>query len=195
MCFQYENIWGYIDNVSPSIHPFCSAYLRLDHRGNRSRRETQTSVFQLCSSSWRIYTHRPLSQVQLLVKGWSPFCLQNGLNSSWHTFNKVLETFLRDFAPYWHDSITQLLQMCRLHIYDGNLPFYPKAALLDWDLVTVEAVGVQGTHCDVQEASLRWYELCDVVHYPAGSSHQKMGHCAHKGMEMVSSNTQAGCSM
>ncbi len=35
-------------------------------------------------------------------------------------FNKVLETFLRDFGPYWHDSITQLLQICRLHIHDTN---------------------------------------------------------------------------
>ncbi len=53
-----------------------------------------------------------------------PFCLQNCLNSSWHRFNKVLETFLRDFGPYWHDSITQLLQICRLHIHDVNLPFH-----------------------------------------------------------------------
>ncbi len=57
----------------------------------------------------------------LLVPGWTPFCLQNCLNSSWHRFNKVLETFLRDFGPYWHDSITQLLQIYRLHIHDANL--------------------------------------------------------------------------
>ncbi len=52
----------------------------------------------------------------LLVPGGTTFCLQNCLNYSWHRFNKVLETFLRDFCPYWHDSITQLLQICRLHI-------------------------------------------------------------------------------
>ncbi len=34
------------------------------------------------------HTHWPLY--------WTPFCLQNCLNSSWHRFNKVLETFLRD---------------------------------------------------------------------------------------------------
>ncbi len=44
----------------------------------------------------------------LLVLGWTPFFLQNCLNSLWHRFNKVLETFLRDFGPYWHDNITQL---------------------------------------------------------------------------------------
>jgi len=40
--------------------------------------------------------------------GLNHFCLQNCLNSSWQRLNKVLETFLRDFASYWHDSITQL---------------------------------------------------------------------------------------
>ncbi len=108
----------------------------------------------------------------LLVPGWTPFCLQNCLNSSWHRFNKVLETFLRDFGPYWPDSITQLLQICRLHIHDANslVTPHPKDVLLDWDLVTVEAIWVKWTHCHVQETSLRWFDLCDMVHYPAGSS-------------------------
>ncbi len=68
----------------------------------------------------------------LLVPGWTPLCLQNCLNSSWHRFNKVLETFFRDFGPYWHDSITQLLQICRLHIHDANLPFHHIPKVLYW---------------------------------------------------------------
>ncbi len=68
----------------------------------------------------------------LLVPGWTPFCLQNCLNSSWHGFNKMLETFLRDFGPYWHDSITQLLQICQLHIHDANLPFNQIPKVLYW---------------------------------------------------------------
>ncbi len=109
-----------------------------------------------------------------LEPGWTHFCLQNCLNSSWHRFNKVLETFLRDFGPYLHDSITQLLQICRLHIHDANPP-HPKDALLDWDLVTVKVIWVKWTHCYVQETSLRWFEFCDIIlHYPAGSRHQKM---------------------
>ncbi len=68
----------------------------------------------------------------LLVPGWASFCLQNWLNSSWHRFNKVLETFLRDLAPYCHDSITQLLQICRLHIHDENLPFHHIPKVLYW---------------------------------------------------------------
>ncbi len=67
----------------------------------------------------------------LLVPGWTAFCLQN-FNSSWHRFTKVLETFLRDFDPYWHDSITQLLQICRLHIHDANLPFHHIPKVLYW---------------------------------------------------------------
>ncbi len=112
----------------------------------------------------------------LLVPGWTPFCLQNGLNSSWHRFNKLLETFLRYFGPYWHDSITQLLQVCRLHIHDVNLPFHHIPKLLYWiEIWWLEAIWVKWTHCHVQETSLRWFELCDMVHYPAGISHQKMG--------------------
>ncbi len=68
----------------------------------------------------------------LLVPGWTRFCLQNCLNSSWHRFKKVLETFLRDFGPYWYDSITQLLQICRLHIHDANLPFQHIPKVLYW---------------------------------------------------------------
>ncbi len=67
-----------------------------------------------------------------LVPGWTPFCLQNCLNSSRHRFNKVLETFLRDFGPYWHDNITQLLQICRLLIHDVNLPFHHTPKVLYW---------------------------------------------------------------
>ncbi len=58
--------------------------------------------------------------------------LSSELNSSWHRFNKVLETFLRDFGPYWHDSITQLLQICRLVIHDENLSFLHIPKVLYW---------------------------------------------------------------
>ncbi len=68
----------------------------------------------------------------LPVPGWTPFFLQNCLNSLWHRFNKVLETFLWDFGPYWHDRITQLPHICRLHIYDANLPFHHIPMVLYW---------------------------------------------------------------
>jgi len=38
------------------------------------------------------------------------------------------------------EMLDHSLQICRLHIHDVNLlGWHPKAALLDWDLVTVEA--------------------------------------------------------
>ncbi len=51
---------------------------------------------------------------------------------------------------------------------ESLVPPHPKGVLLDWDLVTVEPIWVKWTHCHVQETSLRWFELCDMVHYPAG---------------------------
>lgn len=51
---------------------------------------------------------------------------------------------------------------------------HPKDDLLDWDLVNVVAIWVQWTPCLVQETILRWFELFDMVCYPAGSWHQKM---------------------
>lgn len=38
---------------------------------------------------------------------------------------------------------------------DSPIPRNPKGALLDWDLVTVKATGVQWSHYPVQETSLR----------------------------------------
>lgn len=58
----------------------------------------------------------------LSVLGWTLFCRQSCLNSSWHIFNKVLETFLRDRS--WHDGLMQLMQICQLRIRDGNRPLH-----------------------------------------------------------------------
>ncbi len=70
--------------------------------------------------------------IYIYIYIWTPFCLQNCLNSSWHRFNKVLETFIRDFGPYWHDIITLFLKICRLHIHDENLPFHHITKVLYW---------------------------------------------------------------
>lgn len=51
------------------------------------------------------------------------FGLQNYFNSSWQRFNKVLETFLRDFDPYWHASLTHAW-------WESPILPHPKAALL-----------------------------------------------------------------
>lgn len=43
------------------------------------------------------------SMGSLLVSGWTPFCFQNCLNSSWYRFNNELKAF----GPYSHDYVTQ----------------------------------------------------------------------------------------
>ncbi len=43
--------------------------------------------------------------------GWTPFSLQKCLNSPWHRFNKVLETFLRDF--FVHIDMIESNSCCR----------------------------------------------------------------------------------
>ncbi len=53
-----------------------------------------------------IYIYSPDTLLGTLASTWlDPVCLQNCINSSWHRFNEVLETFLRDFGSYCHDSI------------------------------------------------------------------------------------------
>lgn len=54
---------------------------------------------------------------------------QNCFTSLWHWFNKVLETFLRDFGQYWHDTI---MQICFLHIPYVNPPFLHISTVLYW---------------------------------------------------------------
>lgn len=88
-----------------------------------------------------------------LVLAWTP--------SSWHRFKVVLETFPRCFAPCWHGSITQVLQICQsVHPWCGSpVPPSPKAAGLDWDLETVEASGIQ-THQTRQCFIVQFWWFC-----------------------------------
>lgn len=86
-----------------------------------------------------------------------PIWLQNCLTSSWHRLNKVLETSLKRFwHRHWHDSEIQLL-----HIHDANLRFHhiQKNALLDYDLVTADAIWVKRTVYD-DLSFVTWYLPC-----------------------------------
>lgn len=99
------------------------------------------SPFSL-SESWHAFV-RHFIRYTLLVPGWTHFCFQSCFISSWHRFKKVLETVLVGFGPYWHASITQLLQIFQLHLWcESPVPLHHKGALLDWDLVIMKPIGV-----------------------------------------------------
>lgn len=104
---------------------------------------------------------------------WMPFCLQNSLKSLWHRFNKVLETFIRDFGSYCHDSITELLQICQLHLNDANILFHISKKKPVWD-------------------DLSFVTWCIILLEVAIGGWL---HCGHKGMDMASSNTQVNCAV
>ena len=63
---------------------------------------------------------------------WTSFALKNSLSSSWYGFNKMLETFLWDSAPSWHDCITAFLQICQLHIHVVSLVLHQIPKVFSW---------------------------------------------------------------
>ena len=58
----------------------------------------------------------------ILILGRASLCSQNSLNSLWHGFHKMMQTFLWDSVPCWHDCMMQLL----------NLPFYHILKVFYW---------------------------------------------------------------
>ncbi len=129
--------------------------------------------------------------------GWTPFCLQTCLNSLWHILNSTYANNTTNLSTRGWKHCSEILvhidMIASRSCCKSPVPPHPKGALLDWDLVTVEAIWVKWTHCHVPETSLRWFELCNMMHYPAGNSIRRWVHCSHKGMDMVSNNTQVGC--
>lgn len=88
--------------------------------------------------------------------------------------------FLWDFGPSWYHSIIHLLQICWHPWCQSPVWLHPKGALLYWGLVTVKAFWVKWTHCHIQDARWRLFELCDLMNYPAGSSVQMDTPCSQK---------------
>ncbi len=86
------------------------------------KKKNHFHLFKGCSIDYicQAQVFKPVVIVIIIKKNYTltghfirtPFCLQNCLNSSWHRFNKVLETFLTDFGPYWHDSMTMNSLSC-----------------------------------------------------------------------------------
>lgn len=72
---------------------------------------------------------------------------------------------------HW-DSGTCWCDCCRFGSWTFLLrisfPPHPKGFLLNSDLVTAKAIGLQWTHCHVHAVNLRWLVLCNMVHSHAG---------------------------
>lgn len=145
-------------------------------------------------------THRLLYQVQVL--GWTHIYTHSSQQCLFCCGTNSARCWTRSSESLYHislyqDSVTQLLQIYWLHIHHNLLKLHPKGTLVDWNLVTVEDIWVHWTHCHVQDTSLCWSELWDIVCYPAGRTHLLMEaamrrwvHCGHKGTVMAS---MVGC--
>ncbi len=155
----------------------------------------------------------------LLVPGWTSFCLQHCLNSSWHRFNKVfvacscgsvvehcimsanvVGSIPREHTYWQYKCIAWMhckslwikasAKCINVNVFETFLRDF--GSLLDWDLVTGGHLSkVNSLSCSRNQYEIIW--ALWHVHYPAGSSIRRCVHCSHKGMDMVSNNTQVGC--
>lgn len=90
--------------------------------------EIQYITYHFCQIK-ASYIYTQCISYTFIIMGRTPPLPQNSLNSLWVGSSKVLETFLRDSGPCWLDSITQLLQICQLHIdAASSCPTYQKCS-------------------------------------------------------------------
>lgn len=95
----------------------------------------------------------------------------------------MLETFLWEFCSSWHVGVTVIADLPALHPWNESpVPPRTKHALLDWDLVTVEAI------CPVQPPTWDGFSFvtCQVILLEEASED-------HNRIKMVSSNTLVVC--
>lgn len=79
--------------------------------------------------------------------------------NSWPRSNKVLETFLTNFGPYWHGSITVAADLWAVYPWARSLFHHTPVLYLDWAVVTVKVIWIQWTYRRVQKTSMRSFEL------------------------------------
>ncbi len=144
-----------------------------------------------------IHTHKLTGhfiRYTLLVTGWTPFCLQNCLNSSWHRFNNVLESFLRDFG---HIDMIASHSCCRF-VGCTSMMWISRSTTSQRCSIGLRS-GDCGGHlskvnslsCSRNQSEMIW-----AVWHGALSCWKyirRWVHCSHKGMDMVRNNTQVDC--
>lgn len=110
-------------------------FLWMKSAASRSRSRTEIITIVLWTARWKntlVYCkHLLMYQSQdsfciIAVYLYTVSVLMVLIQLIWK-FNKLLETFLGDFAQYCHDIITQVLL-----IHDANLPFQLIPKLLYW---------------------------------------------------------------
>ncbi len=144
-----------------------------------------------------IHTHKLTGhfiRYTLLVPGWTPFCLQNCLNSSWHRFNKVLETFLRDFG---HIDMIVSHSCCRF-VGCTSMMWISRSSTSQRCSIGLRS-GDCGGHlskvnslsCSRNQSEMIWALWHDAL--SCWKYIRRWVHCSHKGMDVVSNNTQVDC--
>ncbi len=78
-----------------------------------------------------IHSLATLLGYSLLVPGWTPFVFRTALILR-GIDSQGVGNIPQRFWSICHDSITQLLQICRLHIHDENLSFHHIPKVLYW---------------------------------------------------------------
>ncbi len=113
----------------------------------------------------------------LVPRGWIPLCLQNclilcGKNSTrcWKHSSDILKRYHHTFAA----DLSAAHPWCESPVTTTSLSF---------------SIGLRSGDCgchlskvnslSCSRTSLRWFELCDMVHYPARSSIRRWVRCSH----------------
>ena len=120
LCIKSESgLCLVISLSSPLIVSFC---LPVSHSPHHTE----------CVTGHSIQSLGTLLGTQISVPGWFPFFPQDSMNYSLRGFNKVLETFFRDFHPmltWWpkltsHSSLTYLNHAHTCHVSQQNSTGY-----------------------------------------------------------------------
>ncbi len=142
-----------------------------------------------------IYIHSLATLLGTLAgTGLTSFCLQNCINSSWHRFNKVSETFLWDLV---HIDMITSRSCCRFVVCTSMMRISRSTSSQKC------SIGLRSGDCGGHLSKVKlivmfkkpvWDDLSFVTWcIILLEVHQKMVHCSHKGMDMVSNNTQVDC--
>ncbi len=130
----------------------------------------------------------------LLVPGWTPFCLHNCLNSSWHRFNKVLK---HSSEILIHIDMIVSRSCCRFVGCTSmmRISLSTTSQRCSFGLSSGDCGGhsskVNSLSCSRNQSEMIWALWRCIILLEVAI--RRWVHCSHKGMDIVSNNTQVGC--